>query len=134
QTRFLPASTFKIPNSLIALETGIASGADFALAWDSTAVPPQPWWPDAWRQPEQTLRSAFQHSVVWYYQELARRIGEERMATYVAQFDYGNHDIGGGIDQFWLDGALRISPMEQVAFLQRFYQGDLGISDSTTAI
>ncbi|HMB90180.1 MAG TPA: penicillin-binding transpeptidase domain-containing protein [Rhodothermales bacterium] len=134
RTRFLPASTFKIPNSLIALETGVAIGSDFALPWDATAVPPQEWWPDAWRQPEQTLRSAFQNSVVWYYQELARRIGEERMAAYVTQFDYGNEDIGGGIDQFWLNGDLRISPIEQVAFLQHFYKGDLGVSDSTTAI
>ena len=134
RTRFLPASTFKIPNSLIALETGVASGPDFALPWDSTTVPPQAWWPESWQQPEQTLRSAFQNSVVWYYQELARRIGEERMAAYVAQFDYGNEDISGGIDQFWLNGDLRISPMEQVTFLQRFYNGNLGVSDSTTAI
>ncbi len=58
QQRFIPASTFKIPNSLIALETGVASGADFALPWDSTAVPPKTWWPKSWRQ-DQTLRSAF---------------------------------------------------------------------------
>lgn len=134
RTPLLPASTFKIPNSLIALETGVATGPGFALPWDSVAVPAQAWWPDSWRQDEQTLRSAFQNSVVWYYQELARRIGEEQMAAYLAQFDYGNQNIGGGIDTFWLSGDLRISPVEQVTFLHRLYNGDLGVSDSTTAI
>lgn len=133
RTRFLPASTFKIPNSLIALETGVASGADFPLAWDSKAVPRQPYWPDAWAQ-DHTLQSAFRSSVVWYYQELARRIGPERMQRYVRQFDYGNQDISGGQDMFWLKGGLRISADEQVAFLQRLYDGKLGVSERSTAI
>ena len=132
-TRFLPASTYKIPNTLIALETGVADGAEFALAWDSVAVPRQSWWPASWAR-DQTLRSAFTASVVWYYQELARRIGPDRMREYLDRFDYGNRDISGGIDTFWLTGGLAISPDEQVDFLRRFYDGRLGVSDRTTAI
>lgn len=131
RTRFLPASTFKISNSLIALETGVASGPDFRLQWDSTVVPRQAWWPAEWAR-DHTLRSALRVSAVWYYQELARRIGSERMQRYVDSFDYGNRDISGGIDQFWLEGGLRISPEEQVKFLRRFYEGRLGVSDSAT--
>lgn len=131
--RFLPASTFKIPNALIALETGVASGPDFLLARDSVAAPRQAWWPASWLQ-DQTLQSAFQNSVYWYYQILARRIGPERMQAYLHQFAYGNEDLSGGIDTFWLEGGLRISPEEQVAFLQRFYYGELGLSDRTTAL
>lgn len=133
RTRFLPASTFKIPNTLIALETGIASGPDFALAWDSAAVPRQAWWPAAWAR-DHTLRSALPASVVWYYQELARRIGPERMRAYLDRFGYGNREIGGGIDRFWLSGGLRISPDEQVDFLRRFHNGELGVSERSTEI
>jgi beta-lactamase class D len=70
--------------------------------------------------------------VVWYYQELARRIGPARMQAYVDRFAYGNRDISGGIDQFWLTGGLRISPEEQADFLRRFYFGELGVSERTT--
>ncbi|MDQ9171680.1 penicillin-binding transpeptidase domain-containing protein [Oxalobacteraceae bacterium R-40] len=131
RTRYLPASTFKIPNTLIALETGVASGAEFQLQWDRKAVPPQPWWPPAWSQ-DHTLRSALKQSVVWYYKELARRTGQERMQSYVDKFDYGNRDISGGIDSFWLSGRLQISAEEQINFLDRFYSGQLGVSERTT--
>lgn len=132
-TRFLPASTYKIPNSLIALETGVAAGPEFHLDWDSAKAPRQPWWPAAWAK-DHTLRTALPNSVVWYYKELARRIGEERMQSYVDQFNYGNRDISGDIDQFWLTGGLRISADEQVDFLRRFYFGQLGASERSTQI
>src|SRR5690606_25194157 len=81
-----------------------------------------------------TLRTALPASVVWYYQELARRIGAERMQAYLDRFEYGNRDISGGIDRFWLDGGLAISPVEQVRFLERLYRGELGVSEETTAL
>ncbi len=129
-TRYLPASTYKIPNSLIALETGVAKDKDFEIAWDSKRNPRQPWWPAAWAQ-NHTLETALQNSAVWYYQEVARRIGAERMQAYVDRFNYGNRDISGGIDQFWLTGALRISANEQVEFLRRFYVNQFGLSERT---
>jgi beta-lactamase class D len=110
---FLPASTFKVPNTLISLETGVADGPDFALPWDG-----QKRRIDSWNH-DHTLRSALRDSVVWYYQELARRVGEPRMKEWVQKLGYGNHDISGGVDLFWLDGALRISPIEQIEFLRR---------------
>ncbi len=131
--QFTPASTFKIPNTLIALETGVASGPDFSLTRDSALAPSRPWWPRSWFQ-AQTLRSALRNSVVWYYQELARRIGPERMQRYVDQFGYGNGDLSGGIDRFWLESTLAISPYEQVGFLRRLYAGELGLSERSTEI
>jgi beta-lactamase class D len=127
RTGFRPASTFKIASTLIALETGVATGPDFALAWDSTRAPRQPWWPATWAR-DHTLRTALPASVVWFYQEMVRRIGAERMQQYLDDFNYGNRDISGGIDQFWLTGGLRITPMEQIAFLRRFYTGALPVS------
>ncbi len=132
-TRFVPASTFKIPNTLIALESGVASGPDFALAWNSARDPRRDWWPVAWAQ-DHTLATALPNSVVWFYKELARRTGAERMQAYVDRFDYGNRDISGAIDGFWLSGKLAISAQEQVDFLRRFHFGELGAARRNTQI
>lgn len=133
QRRFVPASTFKIPNSLIALETNSASGPDHLIQWDSTGPRAGGFWASSWSQ-DHTLRSALRNSVIWYYQVLARDIGADRMQRYLDQFDYGNRNMGGGLDQFWLHGDLRISPDEQVQFLKRMYDGDIGLSDRSTRI
>lgn len=133
QQRFIPASTYKIPNSLIALETGVAKGAEYMIPWDDAVKPDEGFWSPAWSG-NHTLRSAIRLSVYWYFQALAREIGAEQIQSYLDQFAYGNRDIGGGIDQFWLHGDLRISPNEQVIFLERMYNGTLGISDRTTQI
>ena len=74
------------------------------------------------------------NSVYWYYQELARAIGAERMQRYLRRFNYGNQSMGGGVDRFWLHGDLRISPDEQVQFLRRMYRGELGLTDRSTQI
>jgi beta-lactamase class D len=132
-TRFLPASTFKIPNTLIALETGVADGPGFALTRDPDVAPEADWWPRSWLE-EHTLATALPASVVWFYQELARRIGPDRMQDMLDRFDYGNADISGGIDRFWLSGGLRISAREQVDFLRQFYYDELGASTAATAI
>ena len=131
--RFIPASTYKIPNSIIALETGVADGPDFSLPWDSTRVKAGPYWPRSWKR-DQTLRTAFQNSVFWYYQEIARRIGEDRMRQYLEKWEYGNRKLTPAIDTFWLYGDIRISPLEQVDFLVRLGNNELGISERTGRI
>lgn len=128
ETGYIPASTFKIPNTLIALETKVASGPEFALAWDGVEREI-----DEWNR-DHTLSTAFSNSVVWFYQELARRIGAESMQRWLDALDYGNRDIGGGIDRFWLDGALRISPREQVEFLRRLHEGTTPLSPATVTM
>jgi beta-lactamase class D len=119
----LPASTFKIANSLIALETGVVQDPDKdVFKWDGVKRPIE-----AWNQ-DHTLRTAIAASAVPVYQEIARRIGQERMQKYVELLDYGNRNIGGGIDQFWLTGDLRIDPLRQVDFVDRLRRGVLPIS------
>jgi beta-lactamase class D len=71
--------------------------------------------------------------VVWYYQEVARRIRAERMAEQLARLDYGNQDISGGIDRFWLASTLKISADQQVIFLRRLKDRRLGFSERSTA-
>jgi beta-lactamase class D len=120
---FLPASTFKIPNSLIALETGVVGDPDQdVFKWDGVKRSIE-----AWNQ-DHTLRSAIAASAVPVYQEIARRIGVERMQKYVDLFEYGNRNIGGGIDQFWLTGDLRIDPVHQIDFVDRLRRGVLPVS------
>jgi beta-lactamase class D len=132
QTAFLPASTFKIPNTVIGLEEGILKDDDTIIEWDSNEVSWKNRWPESWKK-GQTLESAFKNSVVPYYQRLAKIIGEKRMQKWLDHFNYGNKNIGGGIDQFWLDGKIRISPLEQVNFLHKLFGGDFEVSDSTLA-
>jgi beta-lactamase class D len=119
----LPASTFKIPNSVIALETGVVGDPDKdVFKWDGVVRSIEGW------NRDHTLRSAIAASAVPVYQEIARRIGAERMQKYVDLFEYGNRDIGGGIDQFWLTGNLRIDPIQQIDFVDRLRRDALPAS------
>lgn len=123
-----PASTFKIVNSIIALETGVAADAALVIPWDGVEREFPAWNHDL------DMRAAFAASAVPYYQELARRIGAERFGEFLGRLDYGNQEIGAVVDRFWLDGPLEISPVEQLAFLERFEQGRLPITARTRGI
>lgn len=116
---FTPASTFKICNSLIGLETGVIEDENFVIPWDSVErrVP-------SWNQ-DQDLKSAYKNSTVWYYQELARRVGGEKMKYWLEKTNYGNADTSGGIDKFWLSGGLRVTPEQQIDFLKRLNDNKL---------
>lgn len=114
---FLPASTFKIANSLIALETGAVSGVDEIFVWDKKRRARKEWERDL------TLAEAFKLSAVPVYQEIARRIGPARMQTAIDKLHYGNRNIAGGIDTFWLSGKLRISALQQVDLLRKLDDG-----------
>ncbi|GAB0056939.1 Beta-lactamase OXA-133 [Candidatus Magnetaquicoccaceae bacterium FCR-1] len=124
--RHLPASTFKIPNALIALEIGVTSETEI-FPWDRKPRHLPTWEKDL------NLQEAMAVSAVPVYQEIARRIGSERMAEWLTRIDYGNREIGSQVDRFWLDGPLKISPIEQVAFLGRVASGQAPFSDQTRA-
>lgn len=122
----LPASTFKIPNSIIALETGVVEDANTMFPWDG-----KPRRLKSWEQ-DLNFKEAFHYSCVPCYQEVARKVGADRMKSYVKQFDYGKMDVSEeNLDVFWLEGNSRISPKEQIQFLERFYNGELPISERT---
>lgn len=120
--RFTPASTFKIPHALFALDAGVVKDEFQVFPWDGASHPY-----DAWNQ-DQTLRSSMRGSVVWLYQHFAREIGEERERAYLEKVGYGNADVSGGVEEFWLSGNLRISAEEQIAFLRRLYLNELSFS------
>jgi beta-lactamase class D len=135
--RFSPKSTFKIANSLIGLETGVIRDAEFVIPWNRQKYPPQDNWHEEpfnhWGQ-DQTLRSAIKYSVVWYYRELALRVGPQKMRQFITKFNYGNKTMADRVDNFWLDGSLKISANEQVEFLKAFYTGQLPVSKRSTEI
>ncbi len=116
---FTPASTFKICNSLIALSTGVIKDENEVLKWDGVDRQLPAWNKDT------DMRNAFKNSTVWFYQELARRTGPKRMKEWLDKAHYGNADITGGIDAFWLSGKLRISPKQQIDFLRNLQSNSL---------
>jgi beta-lactamase class D len=131
--RFTPFSTFKIPNSLIGLETGVIKDAEFVIPWDSKKYPARDSVRPEWNR-DQTLRSAIKYSVVWYYEALARGVGEPRMKELVTKLGYGNLDISGGLDRFWQRSSLRISADEQIEFLKKLYREQLPVSKRSMEI
>jgi len=130
--RFAPCSTFKIPNTAILLETGAAADPEFVVKYDPALKASR----EAWRH-DHTLRSAYRDSVLWYYHALTKKAGLPAEARLVTQFGYGNADTSGGVAgerPYWIDGSLRISPNEQVAFLKRLHENRLGLSERTTRL
>jgi beta-lactamase class D OXA-50 len=124
--RFTPASTFKIANSLIGLDTGAVKSVDEVLPYGG-----KPQRLKAWER-DMNLHDAIKASNVPVYQELARRIGLERMRGGVKKLGYGNMEIGNVVDRFWLDGPLAISAVEQTEFLNRLVAGKLPVSAEAT--
>jgi beta-lactamase class D len=130
--RFAPCSTFKVPRTAILLESRVAPDPTFTLQYDPALRQPSNWAKDF------SLAGAFKASALWYYQTMAQRVGMQAERQFIEQFRYGNADGSGGIAEvgnpFWVDGSLRVSADEQVEFLQRFYEGRLGLSDRTTRL
>lgn len=124
----IPASTFKIANSLIGLEIGLIPDINHVFKWDGKKRVLSDWEKDF------DLKGAFQASCVPCYQELARNIGADRMQKFLNKLNYGNKNISGGIDQFWLTGGLRISPEEEVKFLRKLYAEQLPLSKRSQQI
>jgi beta-lactamase class D len=125
--RFTPASTSKIPHTLLALESGVISGPDEVFRWDGTRHEI-----DGWNE-TQTFRTAFARSTVWIYQIVVPKIGAARLTDWLSSFGYGNADIGepGDLRRYWLQGPLAISAAEQVAFLSRLARRTLPLTANT---
>lgn len=126
--KFTPASTFKICNSLIGIETGIIRDQNLIIQWDSVERQNPNWNKDT------DLKDAFKNSTVWYYQELALRVGKDTMKYWLDKLEYGNADTSGGIKNFWLSGGLRITPRNQIEFIKKLVENTLPLSQRTMDI
>ncbi|MCO6392044.1 hypothetical protein GTW25_13490 [Aliihoeflea aestuarii] len=132
KTRHVPFSTFKIPNLVLALETGVASSLGAWREWDAMQRPAASYWPEEWRE-SQDLGTAFARSSVWYFQDLALEIGGPVYRERLAEWRYGNGEASDGSDDFWLTGELQISVKEQVDFLDSLISGRLDVATSSLA-
>jgi beta-lactamase class D len=113
--RMTPASTFKIANALIGLQTGAITNENMLIKWDGISRSNKDW------NRNLTLKEAFKVSSVPYFQEVARRIGKDTMQHWIDTLSYGNQNIQGPVDSFWLNNRLKISPDEQLGFLKKLY-------------
>lgn len=124
-TAFCPASTFKIPNTLIAIESGIAT-AETVFKWKGEKRSFPHW------EKDMTLKEAFKASAVPVYQEIARQVGVEKMSYYTRLFNYGNLDIhSDNIDKFWLEGNSEITQYQQIYFLAKLYNLELPVREES---
>ena len=122
----LPASTFKIVNSIIAFETGVVDSDSTLFPWNGEKRRMSIWEQDL------IFREAFHKSCVPCYQEVARKIGVERMNQYLGKFNYGQMIVdSSSIDRFWLEGESKVSQFQQIDVLKSFYLFELGISKRT---
>lgn len=128
KTRMIPASIFKIANSLIALETKIIADENEILPYGGK---PQHF--KAWEK-NMPLKQAFKVSNVPIYQELARKIGKRNYDVWLKKLEYGNHTIGDDVTMFWLKGPLKISAVEQAQFLAKLAGSELPFSEKTQQI
>jgi beta-lactamase class D len=116
---YLPASTFKIINSLIGLQTGKIVNEKMMIKWDGIKRSNEAWNKDL------TMEEAFKLSAVPYYQEVARRIGKATMQEWLDSLHYGTKKIKTAIDTFWLDNSLKITPDEQLGLVKKLYFAQL---------
>lgn len=122
----IPASTYKIPHSIIGLETGILANEETIFKWDGNERGFSIWEKDL------TLKEALHKSCVPCYQEMARKIGAKRMNENLEKLNFGNMDVTAEtVDNFWLTGSSKINAFEQIDFLRRLYNKELPISTST---
>jgi len=121
---FLPASTFKIVNSLIGLQTGKITNDSMVIKWDGVERPVKEWNKDL------SMYEAFRVSAVPYYQEVARRIGKDTMQFWLDSISYGTKKITTKIDTFWLDNSLKITPDEEMGLVKRLYFHQLPFFDT----
>ena len=126
--RFTPASTFKIVNSLIGLETGKIFDEKMVIKWDGVVRERTE------LNKDMTMEEAFKISSVPYYQEVARRIGRDTMQFWIDSIKYGNMKLGTAVDSFWLNNSIKISPDEQLGLVKRLYFGQLPFQKRTQEI
>jgi beta-lactamase class D len=119
QQRFSPASTYKIPHTLFALDAGLVSDEFHVFPWDGIKRGYAP------HNQDQNLRSAVRNSAIWVYDIFAGQLGEKKSANYLKTIHYGNEDPSTNQGSYWIDGKLAISAHEQINFLERLYKNQL---------
>ncbi|MDM5225073.1 BlaR1 family beta-lactam sensor/signal transducer [Cytobacillus sp. NJ13] len=123
EQRVSPNSTYKIFSALFALESSVISTNNNEQAWDGNVQPYQEW------NQDQNLSTALSHSVNWYFQNTDREIGRKHLQDYFHKVKYGNEDLSGNLDTYWMESSLKISPIEQVQLLHALEENKFGFKE-----
>ncbi|WP_018931952.1 BlaR1 family beta-lactam sensor/signal transducer [Gracilibacillus lacisalsi] len=126
--RVSPNSTYKVYSALFALESGVITQQHTSLEWNENTYPHESW------NQNQNLFTAMENSVTWYFQKLDKRIGKERIQANFQKIHYGNQNVSGGIEDYWLESSLKISPIEQVQTLKDFYTNQFGFNEKNVEL
>ena len=118
-TRVSPDSTYKIFDALVALESGIINNKNSTLKWSGENYPYESW------NKDQNLESAVKNSVNWYFQDIDKQIGKEKLQSYYKKMAYGNYNLAGRVSDYWLESSLQISSVEQVQMIKDFYTNNM---------
>ena len=121
--RVSPNSTYKIYSALLGLESGTITVENSSAKWNGLKYPIDSW------NADQDLTSAIRNSVTWYFQSLDQQVQPGTIQTFLDRIRYGNRDLTGGIDEYWLESSLKISPVEQVQLLKKFYANQFGFKE-----
>ncbi|WP_425339534.1 penicillin-binding transpeptidase domain-containing protein [Lentibacillus salicampi] len=118
--RVSPNSTYKIYSALFASESEVITRNDNSMKWNGNSYPYQSW------NQNQNLFTAMENSVTWYFQQLDKKVQMKNIESYLDKIQYGNQNLSGGIEDYWLESSLKISPIEQVRTLKDFYTNQFG--------
>jgi len=117
-----PDSTYKIYDALFGLEEGIITPEDSLIPWNHENYPFESW------NGDQTLQSAMEYSVNWYFQTMDTQLGAALVHDHIDEIGYGNENMSGGLTTYWMESSLKISPVEQVELLKKLYQNSFGFA------
>ena len=120
--RVAPDSTYKIYDALFGLEEGVITPKDSFIAWNGETYPFEAW------NADQTLQSAMNSSVNWYFESVDEQLGAANISNYIEEIGYGNENISGDFSTYWMESSLKISPIEQVELLTRLQNNSLGFA------
>lgn len=126
--RISPNSTYKIYSALFALESGVITRQQTTMKWNGKTYPYKTW------NQNQNLFTAMENSVTWYFQRLDQKMQMENIQAYVDKINYGNQNVSGGIEDYWLESSLKISPIEQVQLLKDFYTNQYGFDQKNVQL
>ena len=120
--RVAPNSTYKIYDALFGLEEEIITPENSFIAWNGETYPFEAW------NADQTLQSAMNSSVNWYFESVDEQLGAANISNYIEEIGYGNENISGDFSTYWMESSLKISPIEQVELLTRLQNNSLGFT------
>ena len=120
--RIAPNSTYKIYDALFGLEEGVITPENSFIAWNGESYPFEAW------NADQTLQSAMNSSVNWYFESVDEQLGAADISNYIQEIGYGNENISGDFSTYWMESSLKISPIEQVELLTRLQNNSLGFA------